>query len=54
MSAAHRWLKPGGLLICGDLISPSTVSPLMEIVFEQSLTDERSYLGEVATAGFAP
>jgi ubiquinone/menaquinone biosynthesis C-methylase UbiE len=54
LRAAHRWLKPGGLLICGDLISPARVSPLMEIVFEQSLTDERSYLGEVTGAGFEP
>jgi ubiquinone/menaquinone biosynthesis C-methylase UbiE len=54
LSAAYRWLKPGGLLICGDLISPAAVSPLMEIVFEQSLTDERSYLGGVRDAGFTP
>lgn len=54
LRAAHHWLKPGGLLICGDLISPAVVSPLMEIVFEQSLIDERTYLSEVAGAGFAP
>jgi SAM-dependent methyltransferase len=54
LAAAFRWLKPGGLLICGDLISPAHVSPLMEIVFEQTLTDERSYLTEVRGAGFAP
>ncbi|MDQ2683392.1 MAG: class I SAM-dependent methyltransferase, partial [Chloroflexota bacterium] len=54
LEAAAGWLKPGGLLICGDLISPATVSPLMEIVFGGSLVDERSYLEAVRTAGFEP
>ena len=54
LGAANRWLKPGGLLICGDLISPSAVSPLMEIVFEQSLVDERAYMQSVSGAGFSP
>jgi SAM-dependent methyltransferase len=53
LAAAYRWLKPGGLLICGDLISPATVSPLMEIVFEQSLVDERAYMQAVSEAGFS-
>jgi ubiquinone/menaquinone biosynthesis C-methylase UbiE len=54
LEAAHRWLKPGGLLICGDLITPAVVSPLMEIVFGGSLVDERAYLTGVREAGFAP
>ncbi len=54
LEAANRWLKPGGLLICGDLISPATVSPLMEIVFQGSLVDERKYLGALAATGFDP
>lgn len=54
LQAAQRWLRPGGLLICGDLISPSTVSPLMEIVFQNSLVDERSYLASLAENGFEP
>ena len=54
LEAAHRWLKPGGLLICGDLITPATVSPLMEIVFGGSLVDERAYLAEVREAGLEP
>lgn len=54
LEAAIRWLKPGGLLICGDLITPARVSPLMEIVFGGSLIDERSYLANVTEAGFAP
>jgi SAM-dependent methyltransferase len=54
LRAAHRWVKPGGLLICGDLISPAAVSPLMEIVFEQSLVAERVYLEAVSEAGFTP
>lgn len=53
LGAAHQWLKPGGLLICGDLITPASISPLMEIVFEGSLIDERAYLGAVDSAGFA-
>lgn len=54
LEAARRWLKPGGLLICGDLITPASVSPLMEIVFEGSLIDERAYLANVDSAGFEP
>ena len=41
-------------MICGDLITPATVSPLMEIVFEGSLIDERAYLGELDASGFEP
>ncbi|HRA47843.1 MAG TPA: class I SAM-dependent methyltransferase [Thermomicrobiales bacterium] len=52
LSAASHWLKPGGLLICGDLISPATVSPLMEIVFDQTLIAESDYLAAVAGNGF--
>lgn len=54
LEAAYRWLKPGGLLICGDLISPAAVSPLMEIVFQSSLNDERSYMDTLNAAGFDP
>src|SRR5687768_14579388 len=54
LEAGHRWLKPGGLLICGDLITPATVSPLMEIVFGGSLVEERAYLTGVRESGFEP
>ena len=54
LAAAHQWLKPGGILICGELISPATVSPLMEIVFEGSLVAEPGYLTDVERAGFTP
>jgi SAM-dependent methyltransferase len=54
LSAAHHWLKPGGLLICGELISPASVSPLMEIVFEQTLIAEPDYLAALTGAGFTP
>lgn len=54
LAAASAWLKPGGLLICGDLISPASVSPLMEIVFEGTLVDERAYLTALSGSGFEP
>lgn len=54
MQAAARWLKPGGLLICGDTIAPATVSPLMELVFDGSLVAEVDYLATLAGAGFSP
>jgi SAM-dependent methyltransferase len=52
LSAAAHWLKPGGLLICGDLISPSAVSPLMEIVFDETLVAEAAYFDELTANGF--
>jgi SAM-dependent methyltransferase len=54
LEAAHYWLKPGGLLICGELISPASVSPLMEIVFERTLIAEPDYLEALTGAGFTP
>jgi SAM-dependent methyltransferase len=51
LRAAHRWLKPGGLLICGDLISPARVSPLMEIVFEQSLSNRGRFRADLRQPG---
>lgn len=54
MQAAARWLKPGGLLICGDTVAPATVSPLMELVFDGSLVAEADYLATLSDAGFAP
>lgn len=53
LKAAARWLKPGGLLISGDLISPATVSPLMDLIFSGELLAEEDALRLVAAAGFA-
>lgn len=52
LAAAARWLKPGGLLIAGDLISPAAVSPLMELVFDQTLIAEPDYFAALAANGF--
>ena len=45
-------VKPGGLLISGDLISPSAVSPLMELVFDQTLIAEPDYFTTLDKSGF--
>jgi SAM-dependent methyltransferase len=52
LAAAANWLRPGGLLIAGDLISPAIVSPVMEIVFEGSLTAEADYFDALTRNGF--
>jgi SAM-dependent methyltransferase len=52
LAAAARWLKPGGLLISGDLISPAAVSPLMELVFDQTLIAEPDYFASLDKNGF--
>src|SRR6476620_3930827 len=43
-AAAAQWLRPGGVLICGDLISPTPPSELMRLVFGPTLHSESEYL----------
>jgi SAM-dependent methyltransferase len=50
--AAATWLKPGGHLICGDLVSPGTPSELMRFVFGDSLHAEAEFLSTLTGAGF--
>ncbi len=52
LAAANRWLKPQGVIITGDLISPSTPSDLMKMVFGQKLHAEDDYLSAIDGAGF--
>ena len=52
LSAAANWLKPGGLLICGDLISPAGVSTLMDLVFDHTLIGEADYFTSLDRNGF--
>lgn len=51
-AAAARWLKPGGVLICGDLVSPVPPSEMMRLVFGPSLWSESAFLEALAAAGF--
>jgi SAM-dependent methyltransferase len=53
-AAAAEWLRPGGVLICGDLISPTPPSELMRLVFGPSLHSESAYLTALTSAGFEP
>ena len=53
-AAASRWLRPGGVLICGDLVSPAPPSELMQLVFGPSLRSETDYLAALTGAGFEP
>ncbi len=50
--AAHRWLKPRGVIITGDLIAPGRPSDLMRMVFGQKLHAEDDYLDTIDRAGF--
>ncbi len=52
LAAAHRWLKPNGVVITGDLIAPGKPSDLMKMVFGQKLHAEDDYLAAVDKAGF--
>lgn len=52
LEAAHRWLKPHGVIITGDLIAPGQPSDLMKIVFGQKLHAEDAYLDAIDAAGF--
>jgi SAM-dependent methyltransferase len=52
LAAAAHWLRPGGLLICGDLISPAGVSTLMDLVFDHTLVGEAEYFASLHRNGF--
>ncbi|MCC6674676.1 MAG: methyltransferase domain-containing protein [Thermomicrobiales bacterium] len=52
LAAAHRWLKPKGVVITGDLIAPGKPSDLMKMVFGQKLHAEDDYLAAIDKAGF--
>jgi SAM-dependent methyltransferase len=52
LAAAHRWLKPEGVIITGDLVTPGTPSDLMKMVFGQKLHAEDDYLDAIDGAGF--
>lgn len=52
LAAAHRWLKPHGVIIAGDLIAPGEPSDLMKIVFGEKLHAEEDYLAAIDEAGF--
>lgn len=52
LTAAHRWLKPKGVIITGDLIAPGKPSDLMRMVFGQKLHAEDDYLALIDHAGF--
>jgi SAM-dependent methyltransferase len=52
-AAAAAWLRPGGYLICGDLVAPGTPSDLMRFVFGDSLHAESEFLSTLDDAGFA-
>lgn len=51
-AAAGHWLKPGGILILGDLVAPGHPSDLMKIVFGESLLGEDDYLQTLSGTGF--
>ncbi|MEA2524480.1 MAG: hypothetical protein QOF73_1707 [Thermomicrobiales bacterium] len=50
--AAAAWSKPGGYLICGELVTPGTPSELMRVVFGESLHGEAEFLATLNEAGF--
>jgi SAM-dependent methyltransferase len=50
--AAAGWLKPGGYLICGDLVAPGTPSDLMRFVFGDNLHAESRFLSTLTETGF--
>lgn len=52
LSAASAWLKPGGVLVLGDLVAPGEPSDLMQIVFGESLIGEEALLAALRGAGF--
>lgn len=52
LAAAHRWLKPQGVIITGDLVAPGIPSNLMRIVFGEKLHGEDDYLAAIDAAGF--
>lgn len=52
LAAAHRWLKPKGVVITGDLIAPGKPSDVMKMVFGQKLHAEDDYLAAIDKAGF--
>ena len=51
-AAAANWLRPGGVLICGDLVSPTPPSELMRAVFGPTLRSETDFLTALTGAGF--
>lgn len=52
LSTVAGWLKAGGVVICGELISPQTPSPLMRLVFGESLRSEQAFLDALHESGF--
>lgn len=50
--AAASWLKPGGHLLCGDLVAPGAPSDLMRFIFGDSLSSEADFLSTLNDAGF--
>jgi cyclopropane fatty-acyl-phospholipid synthase-like methyltransferase len=52
LKAAFDWLVPGGVLILGDLVSPSQPSDLMQLVFGDALISEGRYLEMIRNTGF--
>jgi len=53
-AAAAQWLRLGGVLICGDLVSPTPPSELMRVVFGPTLRSETDYLTAMTAAGLEP
>ena len=50
--AAATWCRPGGHLICGDLVAPGTPSDLMRFIFGDTLQSEADFLTALDGAGF--
>jgi SAM-dependent methyltransferase len=52
LEAAGRWLSPGGVLICSDVIAVAPPSELVRAVFGDDLPTEATYWNALAAAGF--
>ena len=52
LEAAGRWLSPGGVLVCSDLIGVAPPSELIRVVLGDDLATETTYWNALAAAGF--
>ena len=52
LAAAAKWLSPGGVLICSDLIAVAPLSELLRAVLGDGVPTEATYWPALGAAGF--